>query len=151
MKTPKEIVMIDFNIKPRWCPGCKQNRVARSFYTDKKTGSPIGYCKPCVKLRNKAYYEKRKKPLKPKTRQVAPWDGTYAKCSSCGISKPTTEFYKDKTTKRGFRLDCIECLREVRKMRYEYKNKRMREQRAESLKADLLWNGFMPDSILHSD
>ena len=143
--------MIDFNIKPRWCPGCNQNKVARSFYKNKKTGSPVGYCKPCMKLRNKAYYEKHKNPLKTKTRQVDYWDGTYLKCSSCGESKPTTQYYKDKTTKRGFKLDCIGCYREIRKLRYEQLNKEKRDRKAEELAADLLWNNFMPDNIRHLD
>lgn len=30
-------------------------------------------------------------------------------CSNCGVAKPITEFYKDKSLKSGYRSDCIQC------------------------------------------
>ena len=38
----------------------------------------------------------------------------YMICTRCGINKPTSEFFKDKDKKCGFRRQCKVCLREVR-------------------------------------
>lgn len=49
------------------------------------------------------------------------------KCSICKETKPTSEFYEDKSKKRGFKYECKECTKKMRRETYKKDPEKHRE------------------------
>jgi hypothetical protein len=92
------------------CTKCKEEKPLDQFY--KQGDGLMSRCSTCCKeikkrwMSNKVYVDPpQEKP-----------------CNTCGITKPISEFNKDRQAKTGIRAKCRECQRGEPKRRYKYKN-----------------------------
>ena len=84
------------------CKKCGENKSLDSFYVDNSKKNNISsYCKLCVLEKQKTYYHYKKGNIVLKEKR----------CSTCGITKNTTEFPKKANGKYGVASICLVCQR----------------------------------------
>jgi len=88
------------------CAGCGEIKTFINFYRSKKSSDGFKYtCKQCMRVSNRAWYEKRKAghvTVTPKEKR----------CARCNITKKASEFHRQCVVTDGLQGSCKDCGRD---------------------------------------
>jgi hypothetical protein len=109
-------------IKPenKFCPGCKQTKTAKQFYTSKSRSDGLkGFCITCCKQKHKQYGKREIHPSLIKEK----------KCNKCNMMKLIINFQANKYHKDGCQTCCKECV--------SINNMKLREKYSQQVKVPI--------------
>ena len=92
------------------CRDCGESKPLAAFPPAKKHRDGRGsYCRPCMRVRSKASYRKRRAGLGKTVREPLALDVGMARCPACGQVKPVEEFTRSRASTSGRHAHCRPC------------------------------------------
>jgi len=99
------------------CPRCKQEKPVSEFNKDRRAKDGLqSYCRKCHRAHQREYWEKN--AARQPDEVVIPSE---KRCPGCGVTRPSSEWYRNRTRPDGLANHCKPCMR-ARVAKYRAEN-----------------------------